>query len=35
MKLSIDDAKQIVKKVTNGGGIAITRPWKSSSQRWL
>ena len=35
MKISIDDAKQIVNKVTQGGGVgAITRPWKSSSQRW-
>lgn len=34
MKISIDDVKQIVNKVTQGGGVAITRPWKSSSQRW-
>ena|GEM_PF-5881468 len=34
MKLSIDDVKQIVNKVTQWGGVAITRPWKSSSQRW-
>lgn len=35
MKIGIDDAKLIVNKVTNGGGIAITRHLKSSSQRWL
>lgn len=35
MKLSIDDAKRIVNKVTNEGGVAITRHLKSSSQRWL
>lgn len=34
MKISIDDVKQIVNKVTQGGGVAITRPWKSNSQRW-
>ena len=34
MKISIDDVKEIVNKVTQGGGVAITRPWKSSSQRW-
>lgn len=35
MKISIDDVKKIVNKVTQGGGgVAITRPWKSSSQRW-
>lgn len=34
MKISIDDVKQIVNKVTQGGGVAITRPWKSSLQRW-
>lgn len=34
MKISIDDAKQIVNKVTQGGGVAITRPLKLSSQRW-
>lgn len=33
MKISIDDAKQIVNKVTQGGG-AITRHWKSNLQRW-
>ena len=33
MKIGIDDAKMIVNKVTNGGGI--TRHLKSSSQRWL
>ena len=34
MKISIDDVKKIVNKVTQGGVVAITRPWKSSSQRW-
>lgn len=35
MKISIEDVKQIANKVTTGGeGVAITRPWKSSSQRW-
>lgn len=34
MKIGIDDVKQIVNKVTQGGGVAITLPWKSSSQRW-
>lgn len=33
MKISIDDVKQIVNKVTQGG-VAITRPLKLSSQRW-
>ena len=33
MKIGIDDAKRIVNKVNNGGGI--TRLLKSSSQRWL
>ena len=33
MKIGIDDAKQIINKVTHGGGI--TRHLKSSSQRWL
>ena len=35
MKIGIEDAKRIVNKVTNGGGTAITRHLKSSSQRWL
>ena len=35
MKIGIDDAKQIINKVTNGGGIAITRHLKLSLQRWL
>ena len=34
MKISIDDVKQIVNKVTHGGGVAITLPWKSNLQRW-
>ena len=34
MKISIDDVKKIVNKVTHGGG-AITLPWKSNLQRWL
>lgn len=34
MKISIDDVKDILNKV-NMGGVAITRPWKSNSQkRW-
>lgn len=36
MKINIEDAKRIVNKVTHEGGgwVAITRPWKSNSQRW-
>lgn len=35
MKISIDDVKQIVNKVTQGvGGVIILRPWKSNSQKW-
>ena len=34
MKISFDDVKQIVDKVTQGGGVTILRPWKSNSQRW-
>ena len=34
MKISIDDVKQIVNKVTQGGGGTILHPWKSNSQKW-
>ena len=32
MKLSIDDIKEIVNKVTNGGGVVTTRHSKRNSQ---
>ena len=32
MRLSIDDVKEIVNKVTNGGGVVTTRHSKRNSQ---